>query len=392
MSKSFSRQKPVGLPAQIVMLTSARTIINTGARMIYPLLPVFARGLDVEVATFAIILTILQLLGLTAPFIGQLSEQHGRRFTMLLGLGMYIVGMLLVFVSPNFVGLSAALILASLGKIAFDPAVQAYIGDRVPYQKRGLYMGILEFGWSGAFILGVPLMTWLIAQSNWQAPFATLAIFTGFIFVAAFLLLDNDRPEKMKRAPFTTLVRQSLNSKIAIAGLFLGFGMSGANQLISVVFGLWIEDSFGIQLAALAAASFVVGISELSGEGIVTVISDRFGKRRLIIISILANMVACLVLPFTAITLTTALIGLFFFYITFETALVASIPLASELSPTARGMYLTVFVAAVTLGRAIATPLSTALFTWDILGNALMAIVFNLIALIAVWGFIRIEE
>lgn len=392
MSNMPREQNKFRLLPQMTMLTTTRTVINTGVRMVYPLLPVFARGVNVDIATFAIVLTLLQLMGLTAPLIGQISERQGRRFTMLLGLGMYIVGMGMVFISPNFVGLSAALIIASLGKVAFDPALQAYIGDRVPYQRRGLYMGILEFGWAGAFIFGVPLMTWLIAQSNWQAPFAALAILAGVMFIAAFMMIDNDRPVGVEKVPFVQILRQSVSSQIAIAGLFLGFGIGGANQLITVVFGLWIENSFGIQLTALAAASLVVGLSELGGEGIVTVISDRFGKRRLIIMSIIANIVACLILPFTAITLTTALIGLFFFYLTFETALVASIPLASELSPTARGMYMTVFAAAITFGRTIATPLATALFTWDLLGNALAAIIFNIIALIATWRFIDVSE
>lgn len=392
MSNMPSKQIKSTLYQQITMLTTTRTVINTGFRMVYPLLPVFARGVDVDIATFGIVLTLLQLLSLSAPFLGQVSEQQGRRFTMLLGLGMYIVGMGMVFISPNFIGLSVALIIAALGKVAFDPALQAYIGDRVPYQKRGLFMGILEFGWAGAFIVGVPIMTWLIAQSNWQAPFAVLAILTGIMFILTFIMVESDRPEKSKRAPFLRVVRQSLQSRIAVAGLALGFGISGANQLITVVFGAWIENSFGIQFTALAAASLVVGLSELSGEGIVTFISDRFGKRRLIIISIIGNILACLILPFTAITLTTALIGLFFFYLTFETALVASLPLASELSPTARGMYMTVYAASISLGRTIATPIATTLFTWDLLGNALAAIVFNIIALVATWRFIRISE
>ncbi|MGJ3240693.1 MAG: MFS transporter [Anaerolineae bacterium] len=374
------------LPAQVTMLTITRTIINTGFRMVYPLLPVFARGIGADVAAFSVILTILQLLGLAAPFFGQLSEGRGKRFTIRFGLFLYLIAMLLVFISPNFVGFSAALIVASLGKIAFDPAVHAYIGDRVPYDKRGLYMGIVEFGWSGAFIVGVPIMSWLIAQTNWQMPFFVLAILTGIMLIATFIMIEEDEGRVVSGISLWQGVRQAINSPIARAGLLLGAGISGANQLITVVFGLWIEDSFGIQLAALAIASAVIGISELAGEGVVTGFSDRFGKRRLIILAIIANMLACLVLPFTAITLSTALVGLFAFYLSFEIALVATIPLASELSPQSRGMYLTVFIAAVTFGRTIATPLSTALFTWGLLANTLMALVFNAVALMAVWS------
>lgn len=391
MSQTSPEQGSYALLPQIAVLTVTRTVINTGFRMVYPLLPVFARGVGVDVATFAIVLTILQLLGLTAPLFGQISEREGKRFTMLLGLGLYVAGMLMVFISPDFIGFSAALIIASLGKIAFDPAVQAYIGDRVPYEKRGLYMGILEFGWSGAFIIGVPIMSFLIATANWQAPFAVLAIVTGIVLLVSLFVLDADKPKKVKRASFIQGLRTAVSSPVAIAGLFLGGGISAANQLVSVVFGLWIEDSFGIQLTALATASIVIGLSELSGEGIVTTISDRFGKRRLIIVSIIGNIIACLILPFTAINLTTALIGLFFFYLTFETALVSSIPLASELNPSSRSIYLTVYIAAVTFGRTIVTPFAPMLFSLGLFANTLVAIIFNLLALIAVWRFIRIK-
>ncbi|MGB7340113.1 MAG: MFS transporter [Phototrophicaceae bacterium] len=391
MTSSTKNKRSFSLLPQVTMLTLTRMVINTGVRMVYPLLPVFARGLGVDVASFAIILTIMQLTGITAPIFGQLSERQGRRFTMLLGLGAYGAGIALVFIYPSYIGFAAALIVASLGKVAYDPALQAYIGDRVPYEKRGLFMGIIEFGWSGAFIIGVPIMSWLIAGANWQIPFVALTILTGVAWLTTFIMLDKDKPSERPQGSFLQGVRAAINSPIAVAGLLLGFGISGANQMVTVVFGLWIENSFGIQLAALAAASAVIGISELGGEGIVTIIADRFGKRRLIIISIIGNMLVCLVLPFMNASLTVALIGLFFFYLTFETALVASIPLASELSPKARGMYLTVFVSAITIGRTIATPLSTIAFTYGLLTNTIGAIIFNIIALIAVWRYIRIE-
>ncbi|MEO1288448.1 MAG: MFS transporter [Chloroflexota bacterium] len=391
MSQQTSKSKRIALLPQIGVLTLTRIAMNTSFRMVYPLLPIFTTELGVDVATFSILLTVLQLLGLTAPVFGQLSEREGRRFTMLFGVVMYTAGMLLVFVSPNFVGFASALIVASLGKIAFDPALQAYVGDRVPYERRGFYLGLLEVGWAGAYFIGVPIVSWLLATASWQAPFIALASVTGILLIVLFFMLDHDKPLERKQISFWRGLRMAINSPMAIAGLALGAGISGANQLVSVVFGLWIADSFGIQLTALAIASTVIGISELSGEGIVTILSDRFGKRRMIILSILGNIVVCLLLPFANITLTIALIGLFCFYLTFEIALVATIPLASELNPDARGMYLTIFVSAVTLGRTIATPLSTTIYDFGLLANTIGAIGFNLIALIAVWRFIRVQ-
>jgi len=384
------RRKPVALVPQIAALTMTRIAINTPFRMMYPLLPVFARSVQVDVAAIANVLTVLQLVGLTAPFFGQVAESRGRRFVILLALLIFSLGLLPVFLVPNFWGLAAALLLASIGKMAFDPSVQAYIGDRVPYERRGLALGVLELGWSGAFLLGVPLMTWLIAEFDWLAPFAALAILGAVGLAANFWLLTPDRPEGRTRISLLRALRTSVNTRMAVAGLVLAFGISAANQLVSVVFGAWIEASFGVLLGALAAASVAIGLSELLGEGVVLGFADRFGKRRLVILGILGNIAACLLLPFTASSLALALFGLFFFYLTFETALVATIPLATELSPQTRAMYMTVIVSAFTLGRASMTPIAPLLFQGGLWANVALALLLNALALAVVWRFIRV--
>ena len=48
------------------------------------------------------------------------------------------------------------------------------------------------------------------------------------------------------------------------------------------IFGVWLEDSFDLQIAALGAASAVIGLSELGGEGLVAAFVDRLGKPRAI--------------------------------------------------------------------------------------------------------------
>jgi MFS transporter, DHA1 family, inner membrane transport protein len=386
------QRKPFPLMTQIAMMTTSRTVLNTSFRMVYPLLPVFARELSVSIGDIAFILTGTQLLGLSAPLIGAFSERRGRSFTISLGLFFSSLGLLAVFIMPNFTGMAIALLMSAMGKIAFDPAVQAYIGDRVPYERRGMALGIIELAWSGAFLLGVPAMTWLIANYTWQAPFLVLAILGFISFLASRFILEPDTPQVTSKVSFFRALAVSVNSRLAAAGLVLAFSISAANQLITVIFGAWIEGSFGILLSALAAAAFVIGASELLGEGIVVFFSDRIGKRRLVIWGIVGNIIASLILPFMNMNLTMALIGLFLFFISFELSLVASIPLATELSPNSRAMYMTVVVAAFTFGRAVMTPIAPILFENGILANSLAAAGLNLIALIAVWRVIRLNE
>ena len=50
---------------------------------------------------------------------------------MLAGLGVFIAGLLLVTLRPSYPAFFATFILVMIGKYIFDPAMQAYIGDRV---------------------------------------------------------------------------------------------------------------------------------------------------------------------------------------------------------------------------------------------------------------------
>lgn len=252
-------------------------------------------------------------------------------------------------------------------------------------------MGVrVELAWSGAFLFGVPAMTWLLATYNWQTPFLALALLAGLSFLLVWFRVERDAPVAQHGALLPAL-RAAVSSPMALAGLCLGFSISAANQLVSVVFGTWIEASFGIQLAALAVAAAVIGLSELGGEGIVTFFADKFGKRRLVLLGVSGNIVACLILPLTGVNLNLALVGLFFFYLTFELSVVASIPLATELSPNARAMYMTVLMTAVTLGRALLTPVAPLLFASGLLANCLVAIGLNLVAIFVVRRYITVK-
>ena len=111
-----------------------RTIFNTMHRMVYPFLGTFARGLGVDITALSFALTGRSLVGAFVPFIASVSDQRGRRFGMLAGIALFTSGVALVALWPSLWTLTAAFILALLGKYLFDPAMQAYFGDRIPYQ------------------------------------------------------------------------------------------------------------------------------------------------------------------------------------------------------------------------------------------------------------------
>jgi predicted MFS family arabinose efflux permease len=158
------------------------------------------------------------------------------------------------------------------------------------------------------------------------------------------------------------------------------------------MFGVWLEDSFKLQIAALAGASAVIGFAELGGEGLVTVFVDRIGKMRAAGAGLILNCFAAILLPLIGRTELGALIGLFLFYITIEFTFVSLIPLMTEVMPAARATTLSFAGAANSLGRAIGALLAPMLYTFGFSVVTGTAVVINLLGLAAVWYVSRYHD
>lgn len=373
-------------PTHLVLFTAIRTVANTSYRMVYPFLSTFQNGLGMSLGSFSLLLTLRSLMGLITPLFAPLADRRGRKLSMLLGLGVFTAAAALVVLWPSAIAFFIAVLLMSLAYLVFLPAMQAYIGDRVPYQRRGRAMGLTELSWSLAFILGVPAVGWLIGRSgNWQAAFPLLALLGGLSFIALWLLVPGDHAAHANSA--AALNRSGLKQVLAVPavriGLAMGIMMTAANESVNLVFGLWLEGSFGLKLAALGAASAVLGLAELGGEGLSTGLVDWLGKEWSVRAGLLLNSLAAVGLVFSGGAVWSALLGLFVFYLSFEFTIVSALPMYSETMPSLRATVMASAVASFSIGRALGAIVGPFLFTtWSFPANAVAAVLFNLAAIV----------
>lgn len=357
--------------------------------MVYPFLPVLARGVGVEPQAIVLAVTARSALGLASPILGSFGDLRGRTLAILAGVGIFSGGMVLVGIWPVYVALFIAILATGLSKIVLDPAQYAYVGDRIEFERRGTPTAIIEFSWSSAFLVGVPLVGLMIAAWGWQSPFPILAglALLGGIWLWRALPADgtskSDRPSL--RAGFSSiLVRRS-----AVAALGVSLLMAAGNEVISIVYGLWFEDAFALSVAALGAASIVIGLAELGGEGAVAGITDRIGKKRSVAIGLLLTALASVALAFVGRTLAGALVGMFMLYLFFEFTIVSSIPLMTEQTPSSRSTLMATNIAAFALGRSLGALIGGPLFAIGLVANGVLAAIFNLLALALLLALVR---
>jgi len=382
---------PPRLRFQLVAATLARLVVNTAHRMIYPFLPDFSRGLGVPDAALTQLLSVRGALGMASPFFGAIPDRLGRRQAMLIGLGVFCAALALVGWLPLFPTFYAALILIIFSKFIFDPALQAYLGDRTPYARRGLVIAFSELGWSGAALVGIPLAGLLIAfRQDWHAPFLPLAGFGLISGLVLWWVIPRDAPHAAAaNAPRPNQWVVVWRSPTVLAALSVGLLISAANESLNVVYARWLERDFGLQVAQRGLTLIVIGFAELAGEALVMWLADRLGKRRAIGLGLAASAVAYLALPLLSRHLTFALLGLFFVFIAFEFTIVASIPLITELVPEARGTVMSYNVAAHAAGRMFGVQIGSTLFPSGFLWNGVAASVLNLVTLGVIILFVR---
>ena len=293
---------PRHIRIQVILLTIIRWVTATTLRMVYPFLPVFARGLGVSITTISSAVGLRSLIGGLSPLLSTISDRYSRRTGMLLGVGIFILGCVLVFIFPTFPVFIIALCLNSLGAFVYLSAIQAYIGDKVPYEQRGTIIGVIEISWSLCFILGVPAIGLLIGHFGWLSPFPVLALMVTSLppYCFVFCPMNQPQPNALTKSP---------NAMIALAmNLALGFFA----DVIYIVFGVWMEDSFSLNIAALGAVSAVIGFSELLGAILTTAPTDKLGKKRAIAIGVSLHGLVTLSLLLLGRYFLGAVVGLFF--------------------------------------------------------------------------------
>jgi predicted MFS family arabinose efflux permease len=372
---------------QVMLFAVVRMIININTRMIYPFLNTFASGLGVDLVTISLAMTIRSVSGALSLFLTPVADRRGRKTGMLLGVAIFIVGAGLVTVWSSFTAFTIAISLTFLGMFVYLSSTQAYIGDRVRAGRRGTALGLIETGWGVSYIIGMPILGWIIDRYGWRAPFPITAALGVLAFILILAFVPNYKPQqKLINSGVLKSILDVLKIPAARYGLLMSLMLISSNEVINLVFGVWLEVSFGLKLAALGAASAVIGISEISGESIGGVVSDKLGRERSIMLGMGLMLVVSAALPFVGGTQAGALIGLFFFYLSYEFTFVSTLPFMTELVPEARGTMLGANVACLALGRMIGNLVSPFVFRVGFWANALSAVIF---VLIAFWALTR---
>ena len=385
------RESRSRLVIKISIVVFCRLVLSTARRFVYPFAPVLSRELGVPLTAITSLIAVNWATSLLGVVFGPISDRVGYRNMMIIGMGILAVGMFAGGFFPFYGVMIIALFLAGLGKIIFDPAVQAYISERVPYRRRGTAIGFLEISWAGSTLLGIPLIAYLIDNVGWRSPFfamGSMGILGALSMVLFFPADEKNISQATPALSYGKTLPILLKDKHSLGALAYIFFFSVAIDNLFVIYGAWLEKAFEVGIVALGLGTSVIGIAELVGEILVATISDRFGLKRVVTFGVFFCIITYGLLPFISQSFYLALAGLFMHFLIFEFTIISSVALCTELQPDMRATFIAGFLATAGLGRIIGALMGGPVWLMGgIAATGLISAGFTALALISLrWG------
>jgi predicted MFS family arabinose efflux permease len=345
------------IPFLILLGGTAKLLVDTTVQIFNPFLFVIASGLGIGTVSMGRIVALRSLTGLTAPFIGHLADRIGHRTVMRASLFTVGIAMILAPASGSLLVFAAAVALTGAGQSGYTPNLHAYLSSKLPYEKRATGLGIIEYSWALAGILGLLASGFLMEAYSWKAPFYVLG--AGLLimsFVSGLLPVEDVRGEHVRRRTGTLRSVFSLGEHAASA--WAAIGVAGLNMFsmmhVMIAHGAWLQAEYALRPSRLGSVAMILGFCDLTASVLVSVFVDRIGKRKSVLIGVTGMVAGFAVLPFLNGDLVRAVASIAIPRICFEFAVVSNFPLLSEQAPHARGRVMSLGMTAGLIGTSVA--------------------------------------
>ena len=338
----------------LIILCSAIFVVMLGLGFIAPLLPIYAESLGASNLEIGLIFSSFAVVrALTMTPLGGLSDTFGRKSFIVLGMLFYSAATLLYVFATNvyqlilfraFHGFASALVL---------PAAMAYVADLFPESGKGEAMGIFNMALFAGIGFG-PLIGGVLAEKvSFYSPFyACSAIaFTGFL-LSLFRL-----KESKKFNPQTRKIRFSygfdlLKGKSISSVIFLR--MTVATGISSVIAFLpLLAYNLGIGIMRVGFLLTIQHIALIFSQAKFSVISDRYGRKRPIILGSLLATVSLALLGFSRSFLAFLISLIVFGFSTGLTIPAASAAVADVADKEKLGEAMGLLTTAISIGMAL---------------------------------------
>ncbi|MFL9922746.1 MFS transporter [Herbaspirillum lusitanum] len=280
--------------------------------------------------TFQVTASLLQ------PLVGLYTDKHPKPYSLAIGMGSTLCGLLLLSVAPNFGVLLVAAALVGTGSSVFHPEASR-VARMASGGRHGLAQSLFQVGGNAGSAMGPLLAAWIIIPGGQHS----IAWFSIAALIAIVVLRQighwYQRQQtgakakgKKKGHAYVPLPRSKVTQAVCIL-LLLIFSKYFYMASLSSYYTFYLISKFNLSVQDaqihLFAFLFAVAVGTVAGGPI----GDRLGRKLVIWVSILGVAPFTLLLPYASLFWTgilTVIIGLIL-----ASAFSAILVFAQELMP-----------------------------------------------------------
>ncbi len=258
--------------------------------IISPILPQIGQELGIADTLLGTLVTAYSLtLGLFALISGPISDRIGRRRILLMGAGIMVLSLTCHALVVDYYSFLSVRVFSGVAGGILSGAAVSYVGDYFPYHRRGWAVGWVMSGSAFGQIFGIPMGVVLAGRFGFRAPFYLFA--ATMTLTLALLWFRLPQPPVRRHPGRLTLGgavqgywamlkrREIAAAAVAFFLVFLGF------SVYIVYLPTWLEESQAFSANQIAGLFLVGGIANVLTGPQAGRISDRVGRRLMVLLS-----------------------------------------------------------------------------------------------------------
>jgi MFS transporter, FSR family, fosmidomycin resistance protein len=308
--------------------------------LIVAIYPILKGGFNLSFGQIGLITLTYQITAsLLQPLVGMVTDRRPMPYSLPVGMGFTLCGLLLLATAPNFAVLLVAAALVGTGSSVFHPE-SSRVARLASGGQHGLAQSLFQVGGNTGSSLGPLLAAWIIVPHGrgsvaWFSLAALLAMVVLIQVGHWYRLHHVTRSKSVRHVASETLSRGKVIMCLSILGLLI-FSKYFYLASISSYFTFYLIHTFNVSVQSAQVHLFVFLFAVAAGSLFGGPIGDRIGRKWVIWVSILGVAPFTLALPHANLFWTgvlTVVIGLIL-----SSAFSAILVYAQELIPGRVGM------------------------------------------------------
>ena len=248
---------------------------------------------------------------LMGPLSGYLSDRWGRRLFVLIGSSLGTIALTTDFFVNAYWQFLMLEVVAGTGIALYMTSSNLLMADATRNATRGRAMGVRQVSSRMGNLLGPVVAGGIAAAFGLRYVFLFIALTKVAVFLVTFFWIRDMRPERAKVSPTATEGQGSKRrlpdlsmfrnrSFFTLAAVTLALGLvNGGTGVFRTLFPPQMEIVAGVSESQIGLLIAVAGLTGLLVSVPVGIVSDRYGRKRLMVVGLLITAVATYLMAIT---------------------------------------------------------------------------------------------